>query len=193
MTALQDAAQETAAKVVAKFSSSTSHEFRGEYSVTVKLDELRAVMEFCRNELKLNFLIDVSSVDNMGEEPRFMMVYELAKVDDSVHLRIKAAVSEEQADGAEVPSVCDLWATADWHEREVYDMMGIRFSGHPDLRRILMWEGYPYHPLRKEFPLAGKPSEMPDVAFTGEAPLADGPFVTSSGASSRVQGEPRAR
>ncbi len=193
MTTLQTAGQEAAAKVLEKFTSATRHEFRGESTVTVELEDLRAVMEFCRNELKLNFLIDVSSVDNTGEEPRFMMVYELAKVDDSVHLRVKAAVSEEQADAAGVPTVSDLWATADWHEREVYDMMGIRFSGHPDLRRILMWEGYPYHPLRKEFPLAGKPSEMPDVAFTGEAPMADGPFVTSAGASSRVQGEPRAR
>ncbi len=193
MTTLQTAGQEAAAKVLEKFTSATRHEFRGESTVTVKLEELRAVMEFCRNVLKLNFLIDVSSVDNMGEEPRFMMVYELAKVDDSVHLRVKAAVAEQQADAGEVPTVSDLWATADWHEREVYDMMGIRFSGHPDLRRILMWEGYPYHPLRKEFPLAGRPSEMPDVAFTGEAPMADGPFVTSAGSTSRVQGEPRAR
>ncbi|MCP5534902.1 MAG: NADH-quinone oxidoreductase subunit C [Akkermansiaceae bacterium] len=182
-------AQEAARQVLEKFPSSTSLEFRGEHSVTVKLDELRAVMEFCREEMKLNFLLDASSVDNMGTEPRFEMVYELAKVDDSVHLRVKAPVPE----GEEVPTVSDLWATADWHEREVYDMMGIRFAGHPDLRRILMWEGYPYHPLRKEFPLAGKPSEMPDVASSGVAPLADGPFVTSAGAGSRVKAEPRSR
>ncbi len=178
-----------ATKVLGKFTSATSLEFRGEHTVTVKLGELRAVMEFCREELKLNFLIDASSVDNMGTEPRFEMVYELAKVDDSVHLRVKAAVAE----GEEVPTVSDLWATANWHEREIYDMMGIRFTDHPDLRRILMWEGYPYHPLRKEFPLAGKPTEMPDVAFTGVAPMADGPFVTSAGANSRVKAEPRAR
>lgn len=182
-------AQEAAQKVLEKFSTATSLEFRGEHSVTVKLEELRAVMEFCREQLKLNFLIDASSVDNMGTEPRFEMVYELAKVDDSVHLRVKAAVPE----GEEAPTVSDLWATANWHEREVYDMMGIRFTDHPDLRRILMWEGYPYHPLRKEFPLAGKPTEMPDVAFTGVAPMADGPFVTSAGANSRVKAEPRAR
>ena len=71
-------------------------------------------------------------------------------------------------------------------------MMGIRFRNHPDLRRILMWEGYPFFPLRKEFPLAGKPSDMPDIAFTGVAPLAGGPFVTSPG-DSHVGREPRAR
>lgn len=182
-------AQEAAQKVLEKFPAASSHEFRGEQTVTTSPDELRAVMEFCLNELGLNFLIDASSVDNMGSEPRFEIVYELATVDDSVHLRIKAAVAEDE----EVPTVSDLWATADWHEREIYDMMGIRFAGHPDLRRILMWEGYPFHPLRKEFPLAGKPSEMPDVASTGVAPLEGGPFVTSAGAESRVKAEPRAR
>lgn len=182
-------AQQAAEQVLKKFSSATSLEFRGEHSVTVSLEDFRQVMEFCHAELGLNFMIDASSVDNMGEDPRFVMVYELATVNDSVHLRVKVAVGED----VEVPTVSDLWATADWHEREVYDMMGIRFSEHPDLRRILMWEGYPFHPLRKEFPLAGKPSEMPDVAFTGTAPLEGGPFVTSPGAGSRVKAEPRAR
>jgi len=182
-------AQDTAQRVLDKFSSASRHEFRGEQTVTVKAGELRAVLEYCYNELGFDFLIDVSSVDNMGSEPRFEMVYELATVDDSLHLRVKASV----ADAEEVPTVSDLWATANWHEREIYDMMGIKFSGHPDLRRILMWEGYPYYPLRKEFPLAGKPSEMPDVAFTGVAPMAGGPFVTSAGADSRVKAEPRAR
>jgi len=163
------------------------------HSVTVELADLRAVMKYCYNKLELNFLLDVSSVDNSDEEPRFMMVYELTKVDDSVHLRVKAPVTEKQAEDAVVPTVSDIWATANWHEREVYDMMGIRFAGHPDMRRILMWEGYPYHPLRKEFPLAGLPTDLPEVASTGVAPMADGPFVTSAGAVSRVDAEPRAR
>ena len=71
-------------------------------------------------------------------------------------------------------------------------MMGIEFSDHPDLRRILMWEGYPFYPLRKDFPLAGKPTDMPDVAFTGIAPMEGGPFITSTGGN-RVTAEPRAK
>ena len=71
-----------------------------------------------------------------------------------LHLRLKTLVPDE--DNPVAPTVSDIWPTADWHEREVYDMMGIRFDGHPDLRRILMWEGYPYFPLRKDFPLEGK-------------------------------------
>lgn len=185
--------EQAAQKVLEHFSTATSFEFRGEHSVTVALSDLRAVMEYGYKELQLDFLIDVSSVDNMGEDPRFMMVYLLAKVDDSLHLRIKAAVTEKEAEEAVVPTVSDLWAGANWHEREVYDMMGIHFANHPDLRRILMWDGYPYHPLRKEFPLAGKPTELPDVASTGVAPMADGPFVASAGAVSRVKAEPRGR
>lgn len=163
-------------------------EFRGEHTVVVELDDLHEVMAHCAKKLGYEFLLDVASLDHMGDEPRFEIVYELASLDDTRHLRVRAAVGEDE----EVPTMTDLWATADWHEREVYDMMGLRFAGHPDLRRILMWEGYPYFPLRKEFPLAGKPSEMPDVAFTGVAPLEGGPFVTSPG-TDRVTGEPRAK
>lgn len=186
-------AEQAARKVLEKFNTATSLEFRGEHTVTVALSDLRQVMEFCYNDLELNFLIDVSSVDNSGSDPRYVVVYELAKVDDSVHLRVKSEVSEKEAEEAAVPTVSDIWATANWHEREVYDMMGIRFANHPDLRRILMWEGYPYHPLRKDFPLAGKPTELPEVASTGVAPMADGPFVATCGADSRIKAEPRGK
>ena len=135
-------------------------------------------------------LLDLSSVDNYGEDPRWMVVYELYGTKHHHHLRLKTEVSEEKS---ELPTVSSVWRTADWHEREVYDMMGIKFTGHPDLRRILMWDGYPFHPLRKDFPLGGLPSDMPDVAFTGTAPLEGGPFVTSSGAMDRVSAEPRAK
>jgi len=105
-------------------------------------------------------------------------------------LRLKVRVSE---DHLEIPSVTSVWATADWHEREAFDMFGVRFTGHPDLRRILMWDGYPFYPLRKDFPLGGKPSAMPDVAFSESAPLEGGPFVTVPSTASVKDREPRAR
>ena len=105
-------------------------------------------------------------------------------------LRLKTDVSEEKS---ELPSVTSVWAGADWHEREIYDMMGIRFNNHPDLRRILMWDGYPFFPLRKDFPLEGLPSEMPDVAFTSAAPMEGGPFVTQPSTATAKDREPRAR
>ena len=165
-------------------------EFRGESTFVILPADLLEVARFCRDELSFDYLIDISSVDNFGDEPRFEIVYELYSMTFGVHLRIKLRVSEEQG---EVPTVSDIWATANWHEREIYDMMGLRFAGHPDLRRILMWEGYPYFPLRKEFPLEGLPSEMPDVAFSETAPLEGGPFVTSPSTATAKDREPRAR
>lgn len=163
-------------------------EFRGEQTVRVELGSLHDVLAKCRNDLGYEMILDISSVDHFGEDPRFEMVYEIATLDDSKHLRIKAKVGEDE----KVPSATDLWLGADWHEREVWDMMGIPFSGHPNLKRILMWEGYPFFPLRKDFPLAGRPTDMPDVAFTGVAPLEGGPFVTSAGGEDVARREPRA-
>lgn len=165
-------------------------EFRQETTFTIQPEDLREVAKFCRDELSFDYLVDISSVDNLGEEPRFEVVYELYSMTLATHLRIKLAVSEEV--GA-VDTVSDIWPTADWHEREIYDMMGIRFNNHPDLRRILMWDGYPFFPLRKDFPLEGLPSEMPDVAFTSAAPMEGGPFVTQPSTATAKDREPRAR
>ncbi len=168
----------------------TKTEFRGETTFTIAREDLREVAKFCRDELSFDFLVDISSVDNFGEEPRFEVVYELYSMTLSIHLRLKLRVSE---DDATVETVSDIWPAANWHEREIYDMMGLRFTNHPDLRRILMWDGYPYFPLRKEFPLEGLPSEMPDVAFTAAAPLEGGPFVTLPSTATVKDREPRAR
>ena len=165
-------------------------EFRGETTCTIAAIDLRELARFCRDELSFDYLLDITSVDHFGTEPRFELVYELYSMSFGVHLRLKTRISEEP--GA-VDSVSDIWPTANWHEREVYDMMGIRFNGHPDLRRILMWEGYPYFPLRKDFPLEGLPSEMPDVAFSSAAPMEGGPFVTVPSTATTKDREPRAR
>jgi NADH-quinone oxidoreductase subunit C len=165
-------------------------EFRGETTFVIDRTDIRDVARFCKQELGFDYLLDISSVDNFGTEPRFEIVYELYSMTDGIHLRIKVRVSEEDPT---VDTVSDLWPTANWHEREIWDMMGLRFNNHPDLRRILMWEGYPYFPLRKEFPLEGLPSDMPDVAFTSAAPMEGGPFVTQPSTATTKDREPRAR
>jgi len=165
-------------------------EFRGEKTLVIEKEAILSICTWAKETLGFDYLIDISSVDHMGEDPRFELVYELYSMKDGVHLRLKAGVGE---DTPAADSVSAVWPTANWHEREIWDLMGIRFTNHPDLRRIIMWEGYPYHPLRKDFPLAGLPSEMPDVAFTGEAPLAGGPFVTTPTDGNTQVREPRAR
>ena len=165
-------------------------EFRGETTYTILPADLHEVAKFCRDDLSFDYLIDITSIDNSGSEPRFEIVYELYSMTLAIYLRLKLRISEEIAT---VDTVSDIWPTANWHEREIYDMMGIKFKGHPDLRRILMWDGYPFFPLRKEFPLEGLPSEMPDVAFSEAAPMEGGPFVTVPTTATTKDREPRAR
>ena len=188
MTAL-----ELAQKLRARFEAGLSEptEFRGE--LTMRVSDLERMPEICalaRNELGFDYLVDITSIDNYGDDPRFTLVYHLYGYGHNQYLRLKADLGEEKA---EAPTVTAVWRTANWHEREIYDMMGIRFRGHPDLRRILMWEGYPHFPLRKDFPLAGKSSDVPEVAFTEPAPLAGGPFVTVAGGKDTISREPRVR
>ena len=186
-------AKELALKLREKFATVLSEpsEFRGEVTLVVSdTQRIRQVCALAKQELGFDYLVDVSSIDNYGEDPRFTVVYHLYGYGHHQQLRLKTSVSEETP---ELPTVSDVWRTADWHEREIYDMMGIRFRGHPDLRRILMWEGYPYFPLRKDFPLAGKASEMPETAFSNPAPMEGGPFVTASGGKDAIAREPRVR
>jgi len=165
-------------------------EFRGEITFTIAASNLRDIAMYCRDELSSDYLLDITSIDNFGEEPRFEIGYHLYSMANGAHLRLKLRVPEE---ANTVDTVSDIWPTANWHEREAYDMMGIRFDGHPDLQRILMWEGYPYFPLRKDFPLEGLPSEMPDVAFTKVTPMEGGPFVTIPSTATSKDREPRGR
>jgi len=165
-------------------------QFRGETTYTISATDLREIAKFCRDQLSFDYLLDITSIDNFGEEPRYEIIYHLYSMQHAASLRLKLKMSEEL--GA-IETVSDIWPTANWHEREIYDMMGIKFDGHPDLRRILMWDGYPYFPLRKDFPLAGLPSEMPDVAFTKVTPLEGGPFVTIPSTAGSKDREPRAR
>jgi NADH-quinone oxidoreductase subunit C len=186
-------ALEFAQQLKTKFGDLVSEptEFRGELALkVVDAERIVEVCAFAKKELGFDYLVDVSSVDNYGEDPRWTIVYHLYGLAHRCYLRLSTGVSEEKS---ELPTVTTVWRTADWHEREAYDMMGIRFRGHPDLRRIIMWEGYPYFPLRKDFPLGGKPTDLPDIAFTKTAPIEGGPFVTLPGGRDAIAREPRMR
>ena len=187
MTAL-----EFANNIKAKFGDLISEptEFRGE--ISINLADAEKIFDVCQfaKSIDLDYLVDICSVDDYGNDPRWTVVYHLRNIVNAAEIRIKTAVSEEKS---ELPSVLPVWRTANWHEREIYDLMGIRFNGHPDLRRILMWEGYPYHPLRKDFPLAGKPTDLPGVAFTKVTPMEGGPFVTLPTRNDAIAREPRVR
>ncbi len=188
-------ALEAANQIKAKFGDLISEpvEFRGEVALEISDSEkINVVCRFAKQQLVFDYLVDISSVDNYGEDPRWSVIYHIRQVGNGngAEIRLKTGVSEEKS---ELPSVLSVWHTANWHEREIYDMMGIRFRSHPDLRRILMWEGYPYHPLRKDFPLAGKPTELPGVAFTRVTPMEGGPFVTVAGGKNAIDREPRVR
>jgi NADH-quinone oxidoreductase subunit C len=186
-------ALELAKKLRVKFGDLISEptEFRGEITLQISnAERIVEVCEFAKKDLDFNYLVDISSIDNYGEDPRWTIVYHLRGLAHGGELRLKTGVSGEKS---ELPTVTTVWKTANWHEREIYDMMGIRFRGHPDLRRILMWEGYPYFPLRKDFPLAGKATDVPGVAFTQPAPLEGGPFVTAPGGKDAIAREPRVR
>ena len=129
-------------------------EFRGETTVVVPQEYLLRVGSYLATEpsLRFSFLSDLTTVDRFPMEPRFELNYQLLSLDRRERLRLKVRVPGSVAS---VPSVTSIWPTANWHEREGFDLFGIRFQGHPDLRRILMpdeWEG---HPLRKDYPVEG--------------------------------------
>jgi NADH-quinone oxidoreductase subunit C len=167
-------------------------EFRDEITITVSREKIVAICQLLKGECGFDMLTDLSGVDNYGEDPRYEVDYLLYSLAGRCRLRLKVLVSE---DDLIVDTVTVVWRGADWHEREAFDMFGIRFHGHPNLKRILMWEGYPHHPLRKDFPLAGIPAELPETAVNADtvrtAPMLGGPFVASSGTRSSIRREPR--
>jgi NADH-quinone oxidoreductase subunit C len=137
----------------------TVSEFRGENTVVIDKARLREVMTFLKanEETRYDLLVDMAGVDTGNESPRFFVAYLLHSIQFNNRLRIKVPVAE----GDVLDTVSDIWRAADWMEREVYDMFGIGFSKHPDLRRILLPDDFVGHPLRKEFPLKGVDFDTP--------------------------------
>ncbi len=125
-------------------------EYRRELSVYVPKNDLIEALKFLKTEPRseFNFLSDITSVDLFTQKPRFEVLYHLFSIPLHHRLRVKVKVG----DGEKVPTATVLWEAANWHEREIYDLMGIEFENHPDLRRILMQEEWIGHPLRKDFP-----------------------------------------
>jgi NADH-quinone oxidoreductase subunit C len=130
-------------------------EYRGETTIVVPRELLRAAAQQCRDnpELAFNMLSDVTCVDRFPVEPRFELNYQLVSLDRRVRVRLRTSVSTEQPI---VDSMVPVWGGANWLEREVFDLFGIQFNGHPDLRRILLPEEFEGFPLRRDFPVEGK-------------------------------------
>ena len=137
-----------------------TEEFRGDLTVVVRLDDIVRVAEFIKTDPALAFdlIIDVLGVDMYRPEDRFEVVYNIYSLANKRYLRLKVLVPEA---APAVPTVTGVWPGANWHERETWDMFGIRFTGHPDLRRLYMPEEFEHFPLRKDFPLMGIPDSLP--------------------------------
>ncbi|HTO94930.1 MAG TPA: NADH-quinone oxidoreductase subunit C [Bacteroidota bacterium] len=135
-------------------------EFRGDTTVTVRREDLVRVARTLRDDADLAFdmIIDLLGVDMYRPEDRFEVVYNLYSLKNKEYLRLKVLVDEQDL---AVPTVTGVWPGANWHERETYDMFGVVFTGHPDLRRLYLPEEFEYYPLRKDFPTMGIPDSLP--------------------------------
>jgi len=142
--------EETSEALRARFGDSVLDvvHFRGEVTALIQRDLIVEVAGYCRDELQYNYLSDVTATDWLDRRPRFDVVYHLTSLEHWNRFRLKVQVD----DGQQVPTVIPVWRAANWGEREVWDLFGVEFEGHPDLRRLLLPEGWIGHPLRKDYP-----------------------------------------
>jgi NADH-quinone oxidoreductase subunit C len=151
--------------------------FRDEQTIVLQPDYLTTVCAYLQKTLRYNFLSTITAVDWPERMPRFDVVYQLLSLQHQCALRLKVRVGNKGEEHPAVPSVCAIWPGANWYEREVYDLFGIEFVGHPDLRRILMPPNWTTHPLRKDYPLTG--FELPEPHWGGQVPYDTDPGVGS--------------
>jgi NADH-quinone oxidoreductase subunit C len=145
----------TRAKEVLGAAVLSTHSYRGDDTIVVDPARIADAMKTLRDdpELAMTMLVDLTAVDYLGREPRFEVVYHLRSFKSGARLRVKAPVAEpEDGSSPSIDTITPLWASANWNEREAWDLYGIKFRGHPDLRRILMYEEFVGHPLRKDYP-----------------------------------------
>lgn len=180
-----------------RFDSVTPRDSSDHPAINCSPDQFPGLCAHLKDELAYDMLVDVTAIDWDVSSPRFTGIYHFLSTTKHQYLRVAVDCSDDV--NPSLPSITELYPAADWHERETYDLMGIHYEGHPDLKRILMWDSYPYHPLRKDFPLSGIETPLPaaDVAeVTGTsvkaAPMMGGPFVSSAGGP-MSQIEPRGR
>ena len=135
--------------------------FRGEVTVTVSKEDIFEICKFLHSDpdLQYHLLTDLCGLDFFPQSPRFGVVYHLCSLKSNQRLRLKARVGEMES----IPSVESIWKGANWYEREAFDLFGITFENHPDLRRIMLWDGYEGHPLRKDFPVEGPDFDKPFI------------------------------
>jgi NADH-quinone oxidoreductase subunit C len=144
----------TLKKLMERFPGSIleTHSFRGDDTAVVKKEDILEICTFLRDDAGLLYMLmaDLTAVDYLGREPRFEVVYHLFSPKFNRRVRIKAGVSESECT---IDSVVSVWIGANWFEREAFDMYGITFTGHPELRRILLYEEFEGFPLRKDYPI----------------------------------------
>jgi NADH-quinone oxidoreductase subunit C len=152
--------------------------YAGEQTVRIALDRIVEACRFLKQEHGFTYLCDLGGIDRFTDEDRFEVFYNLVNIDAGKRLRLKVRVGEENP---VVPSVTPVYRAANWNEREAFDMLGLRFEGHPDLRRMYMPEDFEYFPLRKEFPQLGIPGSLPLPPQVPEGPLTMDPFAAAHG------------
>ncbi len=152
--------------------------YAGEHTVYVETKRIADVCTFLKDQQGFSYLVDLGGADRFTDEDRFEVFYNLVNIDAGKRLRLKVRIDE---DDLHVPSVTPLFRAANWNERECYDMLGVIFDGHPDLRRMYMPEDFEYYPQRKEFPLLGIPGSLPLPPQTPEGDLTMDPFAAAHG------------
>lgn len=152
-------------------------DFRGEQTIVLQPSSLVAVCSYLLKNLRYNFLSTITAVDWLERVPRYDVVYHLLSLPNQSELRLKVRAGKRGEDHPSVPTVTSVWPGANWYEREVYDLFGITFDGHPDLRRILMPMDWTTHPLRKDYPLSG--FDLPEPHWGGQVPYDVDPGVGS--------------
>ena len=153
-------------------------QYAGENTVFIDSGSLIGAARFLKDKQGFDYFCDLGAIDRFEEENRFEVAYNLVALEGKKRIRLKVVVGE---DDPVVPSIVDVWPAANWHEREVFDMMGIRFEGHPDLRRMFMPEDFEYYPARKEFPTLGIPGSLPLPAQENGGDLTPDPFARAHG------------